>query len=55
VVFKGAGFDLSAARAVLLCAILCGAFTDAEIFISSPSVVIDAGGFLEHRARGTVL
>src|SRR6267143_501762 len=32
-----------------------GGFTDAEIFISSPSVVIDAGGFLEHRARGTVL
>ena len=42
VLFKGAGFDFSAASALFLCAILCGAFTGAETFISSPSVVIGA-------------
>src|SRR5258708_31653568 len=43
VLFKGAGFDFSAASALFLCAILGGAFTGAETFISSPSVVIGAG------------
>ena len=43
VLFKGAGFDVSAASAFLLCAILCGAFTGVETFILSPSVVIGAG------------
>jgi hypothetical protein len=32
--FKGAGFDFSAAPGFLSCAILCGAFTGAEPFIS---------------------
>jgi hypothetical protein len=31
--FKGAGFDFSAAAAFLLCAILCGVSTGAETFI----------------------
>src|SRR6266403_3664062 len=43
VLFKGAGFDFSAASALFLCAILGGAFTGGETFISSPSVVIGAG------------
>jgi hypothetical protein len=55
VLFKGAVFDVSAARAFLLCAILCGVSTGAEIFISSPSVVIGAGDILEHTAHGIVL
>ena len=55
VLFKGAGFDFSAAPSFLLCAILCGGFTDAETFILSPSVVIGAGAILEHTARGIVL
>jgi len=55
VLFKGAGFDFSAVPGFLLCAILCDAFTGAETFISSPSVVIGAGAIWEPTARGTVL
>ncbi len=54
-VFKGAVFDFSAVRFFLLCAIPCCAFTDAETFISSPSIVTGAGRILERRARGAVL
>ena len=53
--FKGAGFDFSAGSVVLLCAILCGGFMDAETFTLSPLVVTGADRIWELRARETAL